>query len=132
MLREYIKNYLESDRSRSNKSNLIKLLISDIEKFNEIDNFINFGEFKQKLFHYLNNQKERPDCLICKGNVNWNNKDFCYRDHIYPVILGFINNVNAEMISNYKNLQFISHIKNRSKGGRTEMTLIDFYNLLER
>lgn len=33
MLREYIKSYLETDRSRSNKSNLIKLLNSDKEKW---------------------------------------------------------------------------------------------------
>jgi len=79
-MREYIENYLKIDTSRSNKSNLIKLLISDEQKSNEINNFISFGTFKQKLYHYLNNEKKKPSCLICKGNVNWNEKDFCYRE----------------------------------------------------
>jgi hypothetical protein len=48
-----IKNYLNLDKSRSSKFNLIKLLISDNSKFEEINNFILFGTFKQKLFHYL-------------------------------------------------------------------------------
>ena len=51
-MREYIENYLKIDTSRSNKSNLIKLLISDEQKSNEINNFISFGTFKQKLYHY--------------------------------------------------------------------------------
>jgi hypothetical protein len=79
-MREYIENYLKTDTSRSNKSNLIKLLISDEQKSNEINNFILFGTFKQKLYHYLNDEEKKPSCLICKGNVNWNEKDFCYRE----------------------------------------------------
>jgi hypothetical protein len=79
-MREYIENYLKTDTSRSNKSNLIKLLISDEQKFNGINNFISFGTFKQKFYHFLKNDKTQPTCLICKGNVNWNEKDFFYRE----------------------------------------------------
>jgi hypothetical protein len=79
-MREYIKEYLQKDTSRSNKSNLIKLLISDKKKFNEINSFISFGTFKQKLYHYIHNALSTPSCLICEGKVNWNEKDFCYRE----------------------------------------------------
>jgi uncharacterized protein YnzC (UPF0291/DUF896 family) len=79
-MREYIENYLKTDTSRSNKSNLIKLLISDEQKFNGINNFISFGTFKQKFYHYLKNQKKKPTCLICNGEVNWCEKNFIYRE----------------------------------------------------
>ena len=80
MLINFINNYLEKDTSRSNKSNLIKLLISDEEKFNEINSFVNFGSFKQRLYHFINNLKDQPTCLICNGAVNWVEKDFHYRE----------------------------------------------------
>jgi len=80
MLREYIKSYLETDRSRSNKSNLIKLLISDKEKNDEINSFIHFGNFKQKLYHFIKDEKQKPMCLICKGDVKWCDALFSYRE----------------------------------------------------
>ncbi len=80
MLREYIKSYLETDRSRSNKSNLIKLLISDKEKNDEINSFIDFGNFKQKLYHFIKDEKLKPMCLICKGDVKWCDALFSYRE----------------------------------------------------
>lgn len=80
MLREFINNYLEEDKSRSNKSNLIKSLISDKQKFTEINDFIKFGNFKQRLYHYIKDIKEAPKCLICSSSVNWVDKDFRYRE----------------------------------------------------
>lgn len=80
MLREYIKSYLETDRSRSNKSNLIKLLNSDKEKNDEINSFIDFGNFKQKLYHFIKDEKQKPMCLICKGDVKWCDALFSYRE----------------------------------------------------
>jgi hypothetical protein len=53
-------------------------------------------------------------------------------DHIYPVILGFINKIDAELISNPKNLQILPHLENRIKHDRTDMTLDDFYNLIRQ
>jgi hypothetical protein len=47
-------------------------------------------------------------------------------DHIYPVVLGFINGVSAEDISHWCNLQIIPHLENRSKGAKTELTLEEF------
>lgn len=80
MLREYIKSYLETNRSRSNKSNLIKLLISDKEKNDEINSFIDFGNFKQKVYHFIKDEKQKPMCLICKGHVKWCDALFSYRE----------------------------------------------------
>lgn len=92
MLRKFIEDYLESDKSRSNKSNLIKLLISDKQEFDEIDNFISFGSFKQKLYHYLNQTIENPKCLICKDcDVNWVEKDFKYRETCSSICSGKLN-----------------------------------------
>lgn len=76
----FITEYLEKDKSRSNKSNLIKLLVSDKQKFSEIDNFVHFGTFKQKLFHFITDTTETPKCLICNKEVNWVENDFKYRE----------------------------------------------------
>lgn len=76
----FIKKYLESDTKRSNKSNLIKLLISDESKFKEIDNFVDFGTFRQKLYHFMIQEKKQPSCLICHGTVNWDNNHSKYRE----------------------------------------------------
>lgn len=92
MLKSFIEDYLKVDTSRSNKSNLIKLLISDKQKFEEIDNFICFGTFKQKLYHYLNDIRENPKCLICKNcDVKWVEKDFKYRETCSSICSGKLN-----------------------------------------
>jgi len=91
MLRKYIENYLKENTNRSSKSTLIKLLISDNQKFNEINNFIDFGTFKQKLYHYLSDDKNIVICLICSNQVNWNEKDFCYRETCSPKCSGKLN-----------------------------------------
>ena len=81
MLREYIKNYLEKDKSRSNKSNLLKLLISDKPKFDEINNFIYFeSTFRQKFYHYLNEIKHKPTCFVCGADVLWVEALSSYRE----------------------------------------------------
>jgi len=113
MLKEFIKNYLNLDKSRSSKSNLIKLLISDNSKFEEINNFILFGTFKQKLFHYLEDTKVLPKCLLCESNVNWNEKDFKYRETCSSKCSGKLNLVRNSPI-------FINHTKLESKE--------DYYN----
>ena len=113
MLKEFIKNYLNLDKSRSSKSNLIKLLISDNSKFEEINNFILFGTFKQKLFHYLEDTKVLPKCLLCESNVNWNEKDFKYRETCSSKCSGKLNLVRNSPI-------VISHVKLESKE--------DYYN----
>jgi hypothetical protein len=47
-------------------------------------------------------------------------------DHIYPVVLGFMNGLPAEDLAHWRNLRVIPHVENRSKGQRTEMTVEDF------
>lgn len=81
MLRDFIKSYLEKDKSRSNKSNLLKLLISDKPKFDEINNFINFeSTFRQKFYHYLNDIKHKPKCFVCGADVLWVEALSSYRE----------------------------------------------------
>jgi hypothetical protein len=80
MLKNFISSYLEKDQSRSNKSNLIKLLTQDPKKAHEINSFVDFGDFKQRLYHYMNDIKEKPKCLICSGEVTWVDRLFMYRE----------------------------------------------------
>jgi hypothetical protein len=80
MLKNFISNYLQKDQSRSNKSNLIKLLTQDTKKAHEINSFVDFGDFKQRLYHYMNDIKEKPKCLICGGEVTWVDRLFMYRE----------------------------------------------------
>jgi len=51
-------------------------------------------------------------------------------DHIFPVIMGWRNNIDPKDISHPKNLRMLSSEGNRSKGDRTEMSIDDFYKLI--
>lgn len=51
-------------------------------------------------------------------------------DHIFPVILGWRNNIDPKDISHPKNLRMLSSEGNRSKGDRTDMSLDDFYKMI--
>lgn len=79
-LLKFINQYLFSDTKRSNKSNLIKLLISDESKFREIDSFVDFGTFKQKLYHFMKQDRNKPSCFICDSQVKWVDNLFRYRE----------------------------------------------------
>lgn len=123
MLKEFIKKYLDLDKSRSNKSNLIKLLISDNSKFEEIDNFILFGTFKQKLFHYLEDTKVIPKCLLCNSNVNWNEKDFKYRETCSSKCSGKLNLVrNSPTITCHIKLESKQEYYNYFISGKLKIT----------
>lgn len=39
-------------------------------------------------------------------------------DHIYPISMGYLNKIPPEKIGNIKNLQFIHHVENISKGSK--------------
>jgi hypothetical protein len=51
-------------------------------------------------------------------------------DHIFPVIKGWLNDIDPKLISHPKNLRILSSVENRSKGDRTEMTLDDFIKMI--
>lgn len=122
-MREYIKEYLKKDTSRSNKSNLIKLLISDKQKFDEINSFISFGTFKQKLYHYIHNVLFSTSCLICEGEVNWNEKDFCYRETCSSKCSGKLNLYrNNPTVISHPTLSSKSEYYNYFISGRIKVT----------
>lgn len=52
-------------------------------------------------------------------------------DHIFPVIKGWLNDVDPKLISHPKNLKLLSSEENRSKGDRTELSLEDFINMIK-
>jgi hypothetical protein len=124
MLRKFISDYLESDLSRSNKSNLIKLLVSDRIKFSEIDNFINFGTFKQKMFHYMEETKEIPKCLMCDSKVNWVEKDFRYRETCSSKCSGKLNLFRkSESVSEHPKLTDKNEYYDYFKSNRIKITV---------
>jgi hypothetical protein len=57
-------------------------------------------------------------------------KNNYHLDHIYPVIEGWVNGIPPEVISHKNNLQMLWYKDNHIKGGRTDMTVEDFYNLI--
>ena len=79
-LKKLIKDHYISDKSRSSFSNLVKKIKLENEFSTFIENYFDFGTFKQKLYHFLNNKMDRFICPVCKTNeLNWIEKDNKYR-----------------------------------------------------
>lgn len=94
MLRDFIFDYLnKKDTTRSNKSNLVKLLMSDPLKSAEVNGFVGFGTFKQRLYHLMNDTKDQPRCPVCGGQVRWVENDFKYRETCSQKCSGKLNMV---------------------------------------
>jgi hypothetical protein len=69
-----------TDKSRNSFSNLIKKIKLENEFFNFIENYISFGTFKQKLYHFINRITNKIYCSICNTNkLKWVEKDNRYR-----------------------------------------------------
>lgn len=79
-LTKFIEGHFFSDRSRSSLSNLIKKIKLDNEFSSFIEGYLDFGTFKQKLYHFLNKKTDRFICPVCNINeLNWVEKDNKYR-----------------------------------------------------
>ena len=77
---KFIDNHTNSDKTRSSFSNLIKKIRLENEFFLFIDRYLDFGTFKQKLYHFTNNKKSKFICPVCNINeLNWVEKDNRYR-----------------------------------------------------
>lgn len=77
---KFIDNHTNSDKTRSSFSNLIKKIKLENEFFLFIDRYLDFGTFKQKLYHFTNNKKSKFICPVCNINeLNWVEKDNRYR-----------------------------------------------------
>jgi hypothetical protein len=80
-LREFVNNHFYIDKGRSSFSNLVKKIKLENEFYFYIENYIDFGTFKQKLYHYINNIDDKVYCESCgKIEVNWVEKDNKYRN----------------------------------------------------
>lgn len=77
----FIQKHNETENSRSSFSNLIKKIRLENELSIFIEGYMNFGTFKQKLYHYINDLGiEELICPVCKDNkINWVEKDNLYR-----------------------------------------------------
>lgn len=75
-----IEDHYITDKSRSSFSNLIKKIKLENEFSDFIENYIPFGTFKQKLYHFINRVPNKIYCTICNINeLNWVEKDNRYR-----------------------------------------------------
>lgn len=72
-LYKFIENHKKEDKTRSSLSNLIKKLKVDSELFYFIENYLDFGTFKQKLYHIVNKlPKSKIVCSVCNERyLNW-------------------------------------------------------------
>lgn len=80
-LSNFIEEHSNSDNTRSSFSNLIKKLKLDNELFYYVENYLDFGTFKQKLYHIINKlPREKRICEVCnEKELNWVEKDNKYR-----------------------------------------------------
>ena len=87
--------HFKNDKSRSSLSNLIKKIKLDKELFNFIDDYLEFGTFKQKVYHYI--YKKGSDELICPvcsiNKINWVDRNNCYRSVCSTKCSGKLNKV---------------------------------------
>lgn len=77
----FIEEHNRVDQSRSSLSNLIKKIKLDNELSFLVDSYMNFGTFKQKLYHYLKSLgTDELICPVCNDKkINWVEKDNSYR-----------------------------------------------------
>jgi hypothetical protein len=79
-LDNFIKNHYLIDNTRNSFSNLIKKIKLESEFFNFIENYISFGTFKQKLYHFMNGINDKLYCPVCGDNeLNWVESNNFYR-----------------------------------------------------
>jgi hypothetical protein len=79
-LTKFIEDHFITDKSRSSFSNLIKKIKLENELFNYINNYVDFGTFKQKLYHFINNIPNKLICPVCsEKDLNWVDRNSSYR-----------------------------------------------------
>ena len=79
-LSKFIEDHYLIDKSRSSFSNLIKKIKLENELSVFIENYISFGTFKQKLYHFINGTNCKLYCPVCDLNeLNWVERDNKYR-----------------------------------------------------
>jgi hypothetical protein len=80
-LLKFIEEHYLIDKSRSSFSNLIKKIKLENEFSVFIENYISFGTFKQKLYHFINGINDKLYCPVCNENeLNWVESNNKYRE----------------------------------------------------
>ena len=80
-LSKFIEDHYLIDKSRSSFSNLIKKIKLENELSVFIENYISFGTFKQKLYHFINGTNCKLYCPVCDLNeLNWIERDNNFGD----------------------------------------------------
>ena len=94
-LDKLIENHFLENHSRSSLSSLVKKIKLDNELFLFLDNYLNFGSLRQKLYHYQKKTNINPICLVCKKvEVSWvENRNF-YRKTCSTKCSGKLSKVN--------------------------------------
>jgi hypothetical protein len=94
-LDKLIENHFLENSSRSSLSSLVKKIKLDNELFLFLDNYLNFGSLRQKLYHYQKKTNINPVCLVCKKTeVNWVENRNLYRTTCSTKCSGKLNKVN--------------------------------------
>jgi hypothetical protein len=80
-LYKFIENHKKEDRTRSSFSNLVKKIKLENELFYFVENYLEFGTFKQKLYHIINKlPKSKIICDVCNERyLNWVENSNTYR-----------------------------------------------------
>lgn len=80
-LYKFIENHKKEDRTRSSFSNLVKKIKLENELFYFVENYLEFGTFKQKLYHIINKlPKSKIICDVCnERHLNWVENSNTYR-----------------------------------------------------
>jgi hypothetical protein len=128
-----IDTHSKLDKTRNSLSNLIKKIKLDSEFFNYIENLLDFGTFKQKLYHYANDlPNSKLLCQVCnKNNLNWVETDNKYRttcsSRCSGKLTGTKNNINKTIHPNIEtNVELIEYF-NRNKIKLVESSLSKIY-----
>lgn len=99
-----------------------KLKSADFYRKKSIEYLSEYGEYKRQVLKYTYKNLKNNKSKI-KNYSNTTIGDGLELDHKFSISMGFENNINPKTIGYWKNLEFISMIKNRSKGKKCSITL---------
>lgn len=131
-LNNLIKEHYLIDTKRSSLSNLIKKIKLDNELYSFIDNYQNYGTFKQKFYNFTKNFTKEPLCPVCNINkLNWVENNSVYRSTCSTKcngkLTGTKNNPKKELHPSLETKQDYINYFNLSKIKLTESNLKNVY-----
>jgi hypothetical protein len=130
----FIEKHFNRDKTRSSLSNLIKKIKLDSELLLFVDNYLDYGSFKQKLYHIIKNLgKEELYCFVCNTNkIKWIENNNFYRKTCSANCCGKLSNTKNPNNKKYdrpllnNNNEFLNYFTN-NKIKLTESNLLKIY-----